>query len=57
MGGDKGYGHKGTGGGMAMNGKRVTLEDNVINEGCRVRNGGGEDNGMNVKCPVDGIGN
>lgn len=28
----------------------------MIDEGFQVRNGGGEDNGMNVKCPIDGIG-
>lgn len=41
---------------MAMNGRRASLERNVIDEGFQVRNGGGEDNGMNVNCPIDGIG-
>lgn len=42
---------------MALNGRRANSEDNVVGEELRVRNGGGEENGVNVKCPVDITGN
>lgn len=40
-----------------MNERRAASEDKVIGEDLRVRNGGGKDNGVNVKCPLDVSGN
>lgn len=42
---------------MAMNESRAASEDKVIGEALRGRNGGGKDNGVNVKCPLDVTGN
>lgn len=40
----EGEGHKDTGGGMVLNGRRATSENHVVGDEAGVRNGGGEDN-------------
>ena len=40
----EGEGHKDTGGGVVLNGRRATSENNVVGDEARVRNGGGESN-------------
>lgn len=47
----------GTGGGVALTGRRATTEDCVADKALRVWNGGREHNGMSIRYPVDLTGN